>query len=617
LGVSAQAVQATPFRPGVLLLGFRAGVPAGRRRAIERTAGGEGARQLGPSVAQSKGGRSAAGQRPIPLELRVPAAQVLAAVHKLRRAHEVAYAEPDYLMQASAVPNDPSFSLQWGDSNTGQLIPTQESEEVLGAPAGGTPGADDSALKAWNVSTGSPSIVIGETDTGVNYKHPDLAENIWSNPGGIGGCPKGTHGWNVLNSTCFPMDDDTFYGGHGTHVAGIMGAVGDNSVGVAGMNWHTNILPVKWLNSNAEGETVSLIAALQWLLNAKQEHGVNIRVVNDSATFIGTAPEPALSNEIEALGAAGILFVTAAGNSGNNNDEESVRRYPCGYDLPNEICVTATNNNDELPTWANYGPHTVDLAAPGVSIYSTLREGSGYGYLSGGSMAAAQVSGAAALVLSVAPSLTPQQLKAEIVGHADPLPALAGKVISGGRLDVCQAMPGCRAEPPAPPPSTGATPTPQPVPAPTPQPPLISGLAISPRAFAAARPASAGRKGSAPAAAAIGYSDSEPSLTLFTILRAEPGVKSGAHRCVKPRSRASVPRSRRCTRYAFIGAFSRRDRAGRNSLHFSGLVNGRDLETGSYRLEVVPSFEHRTGRAQDATFRIVTESELRRLTKGH
>jgi thermitase len=615
LGVGAQGAQAAAFRPGVVLVGFRPGVPVGQRYAIERAAGGEGARHLGPPVAQTAGGGASAAQPPAPLELRVPTTQVLAVVRRLRRFRRVAYAEPDYLMQASAAPNDPSFGLQWGESNTGQEIPTQEANEVKGAPEKGTPGADDSALKAWGVSTGSTSIVIGEADTGVDYEHPDLGANIWSNPGLVGLCPVGTRGYNVLNHTCFPMDNDTAYGGHGTHVAGIMGAIGNNSTGVAGMNWHTTILPVKWLNSAATGETGALVEALQWLLKARQE-GVNIRVINDSATFMGWASSEMLSNEIKSLGENGILFVTAAGNTSQDNDK--VPRYPCNYDLPTEICVTATDNNDQLPSWANYGANTVDLAAPGVSIYSTLRAGK-YGYLSGGSMAAAQVSGAAALILSVAPSLTPQQLKAEIVGHVDPLPSLAGKVISGGRLDVCQAMPGCRVEPPAPAPSTGGgpTPAPTPAPAPTPQPPLISGLAISPRMFVAARPASRDRRSSSnPGGAAISYTDSQSALTKFTILRIEPGVKSGAYRCVKPRSPAPVPRSRRCKRYVFISAFSRRDRAGRNTRRFSGLVNGRDLEPGYYRLEAVPSFEYRTGPAADATFRIVTESELRRLTRG-
>jgi subtilisin family serine protease/fibronectin type 3 domain-containing protein len=432
------------FRPGVVLVGFHAGLTAGQRYAIEHAAGGEGAALLGPPIrpVRNTTTRAPATQFVPALKLRVPASQVLAVVRRLRLNPNVAYAEPDYLMTASATPNDPSFPLQWGSSNTGQSIPTQGADEKVGEPAPGTPGADDRALAAWGVSTGSRSIVIGEADTGIDYNHPDLAANIWSNPGGIGGCAAGTHGYNVVASTCNPMDDDTTYGGHGTHVAGIMGAVGNNGAGVAGMNWQTTILPVKWLDSTASGSTSGLISALQWFVAAKQA-GVNVRVVNDSATFYGTAYSQALSEEIDVLGANNILFVTAAGNTGNNNDELSVRRYPCGYDRPNEICVTATDHNDQLPSWANYGPHTVDLAAPGASIYSTLRNGT-YGYLTGGSMASPQVAGAAALILSVSPSLSATELKSDILTHVDPLPSLAGKVITGGRLNVCKALPGCR-----------------------------------------------------------------------------------------------------------------------------------------------------------------------------
>lgn len=432
------AQAAAPFRPGVVLVGFRPGVSAGERYWIERRAGGYGARQLGPSVRLGR-----AGQRPLtaPLQLRVPAGQVLAVASRLRRSPAVAYAEPDYLMRASAAPNDPFFGLQWGDYNTGQAIPTQEANEVLGPEANGTPGADDRALKAWAITTGSPTVVIGETDTGVDYEHPDLAANVWSNPGGVGGCAAGTRGYSVLTHTCNPMDDDTYYGGHGSHVAGILGAVANNGIGVAGMNWKTSILPVKWLNSSASGETSGLIEALQWLVRAKQE-GVNVRVINDSATFWGTAYSEALREEIDILGANEILFVTAAGNTGNNNDELSVRRYPCGYDRPNELCVTASNNNDTLPSWANYGPHTVDLAAPGVSIYSTLREGK-YGYLSGGSMASPQVAGAAALILSAQPAFSATGLKADIDEHVDKLASMSGLLIAGGRLNVCKALPGC------------------------------------------------------------------------------------------------------------------------------------------------------------------------------
>ncbi len=406
--------------------------------------------RLGPAIRPTRdgGGHADGAQFLAPFELRVPRKQVLAVVRRLRRNRAVAYAEPDYLMHESATPNDPLFSLQWSDDNTGQNVPSQESEEILGAPTPGTPADDDGALKAWQLSTGSRSIVIGETDTGVEYTHPDLAANIWSNPGTIGGCATATHGYNVLAKNCNPMDTDTAYGGHGTHVAGIMGAVGNNGIGVTGINWQTTILPVKWLNTAGSGETSALIEALQWLVAAKQA-GVNIRVINDSATFWGTAYSQALSNEIDVLGANEILFVTAAGNTGDDNDELAVRRYPCGYDRPNEICVTASNDDDQLPSWANYGPKTVDLAAPGVSIYSTLREGK-YGYLSGGSMAAPQVSGAAALILSVKPNLSATALKADILEHVDPLPALSGRVITGGILDICKALPGCDSQQPPP-----------------------------------------------------------------------------------------------------------------------------------------------------------------------
>src|SRR5438128_4998377 len=217
--------------------------------------------------------------------------------------------------------------------------------------------------------------------------------------------------------------------------------VGNNGQGVAGMNWQTTLLPVRWMNNAGYGETSALIEALQWLVAAKQA-GVNVRVANDSDTFFGTAYSQALANEIDVMGANNILFVTSAGNTGNNNDEVAVQRYPCSYDRPTEICVAPTDNNDQLPSWANYGPHTVDLAAPGVSIYSTLRNGT-YGYPSGSSMAAPQVAGAAALILSVVPSLSTAALKADILEHVDHLPSLAGRVITGGRLDVCKALPGC------------------------------------------------------------------------------------------------------------------------------------------------------------------------------
>jgi serine protease len=417
-----------PYRQGFVLLAFIRGATK-KERAADAAA-------VGAHVVRSFIGGTQL--------VSVPRGNELSAIKTLRSRGHVRFAEPDYLNHEDAAPNDPSFGLQWGHRNTGQTVNGDT----------GTAGADERSVPAWDVTTGSRSIVIAEVDSGVDYNHPDLAANIWSNPGGVGGCPAGTHGYNVLTSTCDPMDDETMYGGHGTHVAGILGAVGNNARGVAGVNWATTILPVKWLDSTFGGSTSGLMTALDWVLQA-QAAGVNIRVVNDSATFDGwPPPSQALSDEIDLLGQHDILFVTAAGNTSDNND--NIPRYPCGYDRPTEICVAASDQNDALPSWANYGPTTVDLAAPGDEIYSTLPDGT-YGYINGSSMASPQVAGAAALILSVG-DLSTAALKAQILNNVDPVPALTGLVRTGGRLDICKAIPACAADPP--PASVNSTPPP-------------------------------------------------------------------------------------------------------------------------------------------------------------
>jgi subtilisin family serine protease len=409
LGWSARG----PYRDGRVLVGFKRGASSVRQLAMARGAGAVWVRRLGVDVL-----------------LGVPSGGVFTAIARLRSDPAVRFAEPDYVMESSGVPNDPGFGLQWGLQNTGQTV----------NKTAGTPGADEHVVPAWGVTTGSPSVVIAETDTGVEYTHPDLAANMWSNPGGLGTCPAGTHGFNVVagENPCDPMDQDGVFGGHGTHVAGIMGAVGNNGVGVTGVNWHTSIMAVKWLDALNHGLTSDLITALQLVVQAKQA-GQNIRVVNDSVTFYGTFSSQALSDEIDQLAANDILFVTAAGNQKANDDV--VPRYPCNYNRPNQICVAASDQNDQLPSWANYGANSVDLAAPGAGIYSTL-SGAKYGYIDGSSMATAEVSGAAALILSVGYQ-SATALKADILNNVDPIPGLAGKVRTGGRLDICKALPGC------------------------------------------------------------------------------------------------------------------------------------------------------------------------------
>jgi subtilisin family serine protease len=431
LATAQQAPAPPPFRDGTVLVGFKAGIPESSGQAAVSAVGAVVSKQLEPGIHV----------------LAVRAGTVLAAVQALRARPEVLYAEPDYLQHADGLPNDPSFPLQWGLLNSGQ--------SVNGTT--GSPGADERATAAWNVTTGGTSVVVAVVDTGIDYTHPDLAPNVWSNSGGVNGCAAGTHGYNVLNSSCDPMDDDTQYGGHGTHVAGIIGAAGNNGVGVTGVNWTARIMGVKWISSTGSGYTSDLITALNWVVNAKKA-GVNVRVVNDSATWAGTALSQALSDTIDLLGANDILFVSASGNTAQNND--ATPRYPCVYDRPNQICVAASDQTDHLWSSANWGATTVNMAAPGVNIYSTLRN-STYGFISGGSMACAEVSGAAVLILSTGYQSV-ANLKADILNNVDVLSSLSGLVATGGRLDVCNAITGCAlvTGPPAntsPPTITGAT----------------------------------------------------------------------------------------------------------------------------------------------------------------
>src|SRR4051812_30384287 len=311
----------------------------------------------------------------------VGAGRAPAAMASLHAERSVRYAEPDYRVHVDAVPNDPSLGLQWGMRNVGQTV----------NGVTGTPGADDHATQAWNVTTGSKNVVIAEVDSGIDYNHPDLAANMWSNPGTVNGCGAGTHGFNLLTGSCAPLDDF----GHGTHVAGIMGAVGNNGTGISGVNWTTSLMAIKYVDSTGWGYDSGLISSIDWAIRAKRA-GVNVRVINASATYVGTAYSQSLSDEIAAAGANDILFVTAAGNTTDNND--TTARYPCDYRQSNELCVAATNANDNLASFSNYGTGSVQLAAPGANIYSTMPSGK-YGYMDGTSMASPQVAGAAALVL--------------------------------------------------------------------------------------------------------------------------------------------------------------------------------------------------------------------------
>ena len=400
------AVSAT-YQDGNVLVGFRH-ASAEERHAVEARVGASEVQTLGAGA----------------YLLHVPPGQVLRAVTALRTQPGVRYAEPDYLMEPTATPDDPSFGQQWGLQNTGLVVNGIK----------GTPGADINATAAWNVATDSRLVVVAEVDSGVDYRHPDLAANVWTNPGGVGGCPVGTHGYNVVANTCDPLDDF----GHGTQVAGVLGAVGNNGAGITGVAWGTTTLPVKFTDAAGRGSTSRLIRALDWVLGAEAA-GINVRVVNDSAVFPGTGFSQALSDELDKLAANNILFVTAAGN--NKNDNDITPKYPCNYGKANEVCVAATEQHDRLARFSNWGATTVDLAAPGNNILTTVL-GGGYGFAKGTSFAAPLVAGAAALTLSVQ-NMSTSTLKAQVLGGVDPLSSLEGKVRTGGRLDLCKALPNC------------------------------------------------------------------------------------------------------------------------------------------------------------------------------
>jgi subtilisin family serine protease len=318
---------------------------------------------------------------------------------------DVAGAQPNFFYRAQIVPNDLRFAELWG-------LPR------ISAPA------------AWDTGTGSRSVTVAVTDTGILAEHLDLAPNI------VGG------GHDFVERD----DDAADEQGHGTHVAGIIGAVGDDGRGVTGVNWSVGLLPVRVLDASGRGTTATIADGFRYAAS-------RARVVN--ASLGGGANDPALERAIADFPET--LFVVAAGNSGLNND--GVPTFPCAYPEPNLICVAATDATDALAYFSNVGATTVDLAAPGVSILSTWRDGDYYS-ASGTSMATPYVAGAAALLWSRNPALTAAQVKAALLGSVDPLGL---PLVSGGRLNVARAV-GAIMPPPPP-----APPTPPP-PAPSPQP---------------------------------------------------------------------------------------------------------------------------------------------------
>ncbi len=352
-----------------------------------------------------------------------------AAVSKLSSNSAVLYAQPNFIYHASVTPNDPQYSSQYGWNK-------------ISAPA------------AWGVTTGSPSIVVNDIDTGADLGHPDLAANIWTNAleasGAAGvdddgnGYVDDIHGWNAITSTGVPQDDN----GHGTHTAGTIAAVTNNSLGVAGANWNGKVMPCKFLDASGSGSTADAVECINYVIATKQHaaSGADVRVSSNS--WGGGGADASLKAGIDAMGAAGILWVNAAGNSAANNDCKPAASYPSVYPSSNIIAVAATDSADGLASFSQYGKSTVDIGAPGVGIVSTcwapgsaeIPCSTGYTSLSGTSMATPHVAGVAALVLSVNPSLTVAQLKAQILRNGDPVTSLDQKTTTGMRLNAFKAV---------------------------------------------------------------------------------------------------------------------------------------------------------------------------------
>ncbi len=356
----------------------------------------------------------------------------MAAIEKLKSMPEVEYAEPNWIYQHFATSNDPYFTNNslWGMSAGGNQFGSQ-------------------AATAWaNNKTGSATVYVGIIDEGYMYTHEDLAANAGVNPGetaGNGvdddgnGLVDDVYGWDFdgNNSSLFDGTGDD----HGTHVAGTIGGVGGNGKGVAGVVWNVKLMGAKFLGSRG-GTSANAIKAVDYFTDLKTRHGINIVATNNS--WGGGGYSQALKDAIDRANVAGILFIAAAGNSATNNDVTA--SYPSSYDSPNVIAVASITSSGGLSSFSQFGATTVDIGAPGSGIWSSVpvasgkgknaTVGSGYASYNGTSMATPHVSGAAALYASLNPNATAAQIKASLLNSATPTSSLAGKTVTGGRLNV-------------------------------------------------------------------------------------------------------------------------------------------------------------------------------------
>ena len=382
------------------------------------------------------------------------------AIAAISRRPDVLFAEPNWRLSPAAVSNDPAYAT------TGQLWGMYgDDQPTASGPAGTTNQFGSQAEKAWDAGiVGSKSVVVGIVDEGFQVDHPDLAANVWVNPfDAPDGIDNDGNGYvDDVNGWDFYATDKTVYDGvaddHGTHVAGTIGGVGGNGAGVAGVNWNVTMISTKFLGPNG-GTLANAVKAIDYLTDLKSRHGINIVASNNS--WGGGGYSSALHSAIIRGANAGILFIAAAGNGGSDglgDNNDSVANYPSNYSTLQGtkttkaaayeavVAVAALNSDGSLASYSNYGSTTVDIAAPGTGIYSTL-PGGGYGTLSGTSMATPHVTGAAALYAAAHPAASAQQVREAILGTPRATSSLTGKTATGGRLDVRALV---QAAPPAP-----------------------------------------------------------------------------------------------------------------------------------------------------------------------
>ncbi len=345
------------------------------------------------------------------------------AINRYESFGEIEYVQPNFYYHLLAMPNDPQFT------SAGMYGLTK-----IGAPS------------AWDLTTGSSAVVVADIDTGLKYDHPDLAANAWQNPGEIAGngvdddgngFVDDVYGYDFFYNDSNPYDDA---GGHGTHTAGTIGAVGNNGVGVVGVNWNVKIMAIKIYSPNGTDSTSAMLVNAYNYVRMMKERGVNIRVTNNSYGGCGEACgyDQATKDALDAMGNAGILNVFAAGN--DNRNIETSPSFPASYTSPSVLAVAASTTTDARASFSNYGTTSVDLAAPGSGILSTFTNTNGYASLSGTSMATPHVAGAAALLSAYNPNLSPASLKATLMNTVDPLTQWTSFVKTGGRLNVSRAL---------------------------------------------------------------------------------------------------------------------------------------------------------------------------------